>query len=159
MIKNILTITIGVLLLLTSNYLGHVYPPFSIMWTPVLIGVFTGLVLFITDFRLVVKFGLIVGLIISNDVLIKFFAGGTHDWEGVSWISLSCIFGLFISFILILIYGFRIQKQQKKKYYLYVIISSVYNFYLFSIQHFTKRKEKFKFSSTCSWRYSCVLCV
>ena len=123
--KNILTITIGVLLLLTSNYLGHVYPPFSITLTPVLIGLFTGLVLFVTDFKLVVKFGLILGLIISNDVLIKFFAGGTHDWEGVGWISLFYILGLFSSFSLILIYGFTSENKRKKEFYFYVIISLV----------------------------------
>ena len=125
MIKNILTITIGVLLLLISNYLGHVYPPFSISWTPFLIGLFTGLVLFVTNFKLVAKFGFIVGLIISNDVLIKFFAGGTHDWEGVGWISMFCFLGLIFSFIIILLYGFTKRVQRKKEYYIYVIISIV----------------------------------
>ena len=123
--KNILIITFGLVLLLTSNYLGHNYPPFSISWTPVLLGLFTGLVLFATNFRLAIKFGLIIGMIITNDILIKFFAGGTHDWEGVGWIMGFLFIGLIISLILAILYGLIKQKNRKKVYFRYLFGSIV----------------------------------
>lgn len=137
MIKNKLIIITGIILLLISNYLGHIQPPFSISWTPILIGLFTGLVLFITDFRLLIKFSLIIGMIISNDVLIKFFAGGTHDWEGVEWITIYCFLGLILSLILIIIYGFIKQKKNKKEYFLNIlgsiVIITAYLSYFYSL--------------------------
>lgn len=125
MIKNILIITLGIATLLISNYLGHVNPPFSISFTPVLIGLFTGMVLFFTDFRLSIKFGLITGLIILNDVLIRLYAGGTHDFEGLGWIAGFLFIGLIISLIEIIIYGLIKQRNKKVKYFLYVIGSCV----------------------------------
>jgi hypothetical protein len=125
MMKNILTITLGFVLLLISNYLGHVHPPFSISWTPILIGLFTGLVLFTTDFRLVIKFSLIIVMIISNDILIKLFAGGTHDWEGVGWIVGLRFVGLIIALIIIVIYGLIKQRDRKKEILLYLFGSCV----------------------------------
>ena len=125
MIKNILIIIFGLALLLISNYLGHIYPPFSISWTPILLGLFTILILFITNFRLAIKFGLITGMIIANDILIKFFAGGTHDWEGVGWITGFLFLGLIISSILAIVYGFLKEKNRKKEYFLYLFGSSI----------------------------------
>ncbi len=123
--RNILIITIGIILTLISNYLGHIYPPFSIDWTPILIGLFTGLVLYFTNFRLIIKFSLIIGLIIFNDILIKFYAGGTHDWEGVGWITVYLLLGLIISLVIIIIYGFTNQKENKKEYFLLIFAFSV----------------------------------
>lgn len=121
MIKNILVITLSLLFLLTNNYLGHVNPPFSILFTPVLIGVFTGLILFFTDFRIAAKFGLITGLVIVNDVFIRIYAGGTHDLEGLGWIAAFLFIGLIVSLIEIVVYGFIKHKHEKVKYFLLLL--------------------------------------
>jgi len=123
--KNISIISIGIILLLLSNYFGHVYPPFSINFTPILIGLFTGLILFLSNFNLIGKFGFIIGMIISNDILIKLFAGGQHDWEGAGWVSIFLFLGLIISLLLIVIYGFTEQKKRKKEHFYYLLVSSI----------------------------------
>jgi len=123
MIKNTLIVTVGIGTLLISNYLGHVFPPFSMDWTPILLGLITGLVFFISDFQLSLKFGLITGIIISNDILIKLFAGGSHDWEGLGFQIVDLFLGLFISFSLIVTYCFTEKKRRIKKYILYSLVS------------------------------------
>ena len=130
--KNVFIIILGILLILINNYLGHINPPFSISWTPVLIGLITGLIMYFTDFRISVKFGLITILIISNDVLIKLFSGGTHDWEGAGWISVFLFIGLIISLILITVYGFTKQKKLRKKYFLNLFATGLIIFFYLS---------------------------
>ncbi len=121
--KNYLVIISGIILLIISNYWGHIYPPFSISFTPVLLGSFTALVLFFTDFRSAIKISLIAAMIISNDVLIKFFAGGANDFEGLGWITLFLFFGLAISLLIITVYGFSVYKNGKIEYFLVLLCS------------------------------------
>ena len=119
--KNVLIITLVILLTLISNYLGHINPPFSINWTPILVGLFTVSIMYFTDFRILVKFILITSLIIINDILIKLFAGGTHDWEGVGWITAFLLLGLLISLAIIVFYGFTKRKNKKKEFFLFLL--------------------------------------
>lgn len=64
-------------------------------------------------------------MIIANDILIKIFAGGTHDWEGAEWITVFLFLGLFISLILIVVYGFIKQKNKKNEYFLHLFGSII----------------------------------
>lgn len=116
MMKNV--IVIGVSLVLVSNFLGCMFGLISIFFTPILIGVFTILVLSNPNYQLPVKFLMIIGMIIINDILVKLFAGGDHDFPGQGWITLFLFFGLGVATILIVLYGLFVQKKDKIVYFL-----------------------------------------
>tara|TARA_B100000809_G_C14993922_1_gene479001 strand:- start:132 stop:962 length:831 start_codon:yes stop_codon:yes gene_type:complete len=131
--RNIAVLSISILLTLISNYLGYTNAPFSISATPILIPIIASLLFFISDIKVIPKFLSFIFFIILNDLLIKNFAGGTHDSEGQGWISAFLTIGLFLSLIPILIYFFT-KEESKKKFILSALISTIiiYIFMLFS---------------------------
>lgn len=70
--------------------------------TPIVIGFITFLFLSL-NLKLIYRIIFIALAIIINDILIKLFAGGTHDSEGEGWITLFLILGLIISTIIAII--------------------------------------------------------
>jgi len=86
-----------------NNYLGHKYPPFSISKTPVFIGLVATGILYFTHFKFFIKLCWISFFFLLNDILIKIYAGGSHDAEGLGWISffefLALLLAIFISFM------------------------------------------------------------
>ncbi|HEY5593241.1 MAG TPA: hypothetical protein VIK55_19770 [Paludibacter sp.] len=64
-----------------------------------------------------------MGMMILNDVLLKYYPGDDHDWEGVDWIVIFEFIGLIISIIVIIISGFISRKKNIKKYFLFIVAS------------------------------------
>lgn len=91
-------ILISVGLIVFNNVLGHFAPPSSIFLTPIVVGA-TTVLLATSSFNFPLRLLLILLAVITNDILIKFFAGGTHDSEGAGWINLFLIIGIVISTI------------------------------------------------------------
>jgi hypothetical protein len=132
-VKNITVFGISIIVTLISNYFGHVNPPFSISFTPILIPLITSLLFFVSDIKLIPKFLSFILFVILNDLLIKNFAGGIHDSEGQAWISAFLSIGLLLSLIPVFIYFFTIESN-KKKFILSAFVSAIliYVFMLFS---------------------------
>lgn len=118
--RNILILISVILLLCLSNYKGHIDPPFSIDFTPVIIGLTTVIVLFFTDLKLWLKLGLTTFYIILNDVLIKLYAGGAHDLEGAGFIFIAMAIGLIVSLIALIIYLIK-EKVEKKSMFKFIL--------------------------------------
>jgi len=95
-------IFLSFIIVVITNILGHYFPPTSIMFSPLTIGLLTGLLMF-TDFKIGYRILLVTLSIVFNDICIKTFAGGTHDLEGAGFINAFLIIGLIISTIIILI--------------------------------------------------------
>ena len=113
-------ILISLFLVLLNNYYAIDNAPSSITYTPLLIGIITGIILFTSRIKSFYKFGIITSLVILNDLLIRLYAGGTHDNEGNGWIIGMLFIGLIISLIFIVIYYFvkKRQKDIRKSYWL-----------------------------------------
>lgn len=105
-------ILISVGLIILSNALGHFFPPSSIFMTPFVVGTTTAF-LATLSLNLLLRIPIILLAAITNDILIKFFAGGTHDFEGAGWINLFFIIGIVISTIVS--FAIFIQKEKPIK--------------------------------------------
>ena len=90
-------LTIGLIIL--SNLLGHFLAPSSIFLTPIVVGATTAL-LTTSTLNFPIRILLILLAVIANDLLVKSFAGGTHDFEGAGLINLFLIVGIIISTII-----------------------------------------------------------
>ncbi|MCW3121016.1 MAG: hypothetical protein JWQ38_508 [Flavipsychrobacter sp.] len=97
--KNLLIIALSLITVLISNYLGATVPPFSILFTPVIIGCISCAILIYSTWRLTWRVLIVVGIIILNDLLIRLYAGGNHDGEGNEWISIFMLIGAVVAFI------------------------------------------------------------
>ena len=124
--KNVLILAVSLALCVFNNYMGHYYPPFSISKTPLLIGLVTAGIMYLTDFKLFTKFCWISFFILLNDLLIRIYAGGNHDSEGVGWITLFLLMGLGLAFIIVLIYRITRERTSLKNYLIKMLICLVY---------------------------------
>lgn len=105
--NNILLILVFLAVVLT-NLAGHFYPPTSIMMSPVIIGLSTILLMF-TDYRMMNRILLATFTVIVNDILIRNFAGGTYDIEGVGWLMLMLFIGLIPSTLMVAVIASRVK--------------------------------------------------
>ena len=113
--KKIFIILFGLTLVFLSNIIGHFAAPFSIMITPLLLSIIIGglnFSLYKSTYYWTVLYGF--GLLLLNDVLIRIYAGGTHDDEGKGWIMLFFIIAFLLSG-LIMVFLHSIQTRQIKK--------------------------------------------
>lgn len=124
-ISSVTILIVSIIIVLISNYQGAVNPPASITFTPFLIPIITLLNLSLLRMNFFCKFGIITGLIILNDILIRIYAGGTHDSAGNGWIVGMLLIGVIISFVIILLYYF-IKEDRKKIRKSYWISFSTY---------------------------------
>ena len=109
-------------LLIGLNILGHYLPPFSILLSPIIIGLIS-FNSFKTKVHFSVKTIFVVSSIIFNDFLLRLYAGGTHDSEGVMVINLFFYLNSIIAFISILIF-----LSQKKEINFKTIFSLLLSF-------------------------------
>ena len=98
---NTIKIILAFLLIVLTNFLGHYFPPTSIMLSPLTIGLLTGLLLF-TDLKMGYRILLVIVAIVFNDISIKKYAGGISDLEGAGFINAFLFIGLIISTVIIL---------------------------------------------------------
>ena len=113
--KNILAIGLGLTLVIVSNVIGHFAAPFSIFVTPILLTIIVAGInsqLYKSSFLLTVAYNF--GLLLFNDLFIRFYAGGTHDQEGKDWIFLFFAIAFVLAFITMTIYSFSTVDKQNK---------------------------------------------
>jgi len=96
------------LILALSIIMSHFLAAVAIIGIPIIISLATGLIMFIDNglgilIKVVIAY-LFIGL---NDIGIKLFAGGIHDYEGLGWIHMMLFIGLVPSLIMLLIGTFR----------------------------------------------------
>ena len=105
--KNILAIGLGLTLVIVSNIIGHFAAPFSIFVTPILLTIIIAGInsqLYKSNFLLTVIYNF--GLLLFNDLFIRYYAGGTHDQVGKAWIFLFFAIAFILAFITMTIYSF-----------------------------------------------------
>ncbi len=115
--KPILVISLGIALIIVSNIIGHFAGPFSIFVTPIILTlIIAGLnfELYKTNFLLTVVYNF--GLLLFNDMFIRFYAGGTHDQVGKAWIMLFFTLAFVSAFITMTIYSFTTVASQNKTF-------------------------------------------
>jgi hypothetical protein len=103
-LSKIAVIGLITIILLLSVVVGHFLPPTGILITPVIISSIIALIVFTDNgFSVLLKSFLSYLYIGMNDVGIKLFAGGDHDYEGLGFIHLFLFIGLIPCFIMLLI--------------------------------------------------------
>lgn len=113
--KNISIIGLGLTLVIASNIIGHFAAPFSIFVTPLLLTIIIAGInsqLYKSNFLLTIIYN--IGLLLFNDLFIRYYAGGTHDQVGKAWISLFFTISFILAFITMLIFSFM-SKDNKNK--------------------------------------------
>lgn len=93
-----------ILILLLSVIVGHFLPPVGILASPIIISIMTGLIVFGKNgFSILVKSVLSYLFIGLNDIGIKLFAGGIHDFQGMGFMHVFLFIGLIPCFVMLLI--------------------------------------------------------
>lgn len=119
--RNILPFIIALMLLLINGLIGHYYPPNGIHFTIILIPLVTGIICFFSKkMSSIFKSLSIALLVILNDILLKLYAGGTHDLEGLEWIHAFMYMGILIGFIIL-----SINVMKNKEESIFLKISSI----------------------------------
>ncbi len=96
------------LILAFSIIISHFIAAVAIIGIPIIISLATGLVMFTDNgLSLFIKAVIAYLFIGLNDIGIKLFAGGIHDYEGLGWIHMMLFIGLVPSFIMLIIETFR----------------------------------------------------
>src|ERR1035437_8650829 len=127
--KDFKIIIIVLFTVLISDFLGHVAAPFSIFATPILIGFVSLIVFSKSRYHILIKTLIVMSLILLNDIMIRFYAGGTHDSEGNAWILLMFDIALIVAGVSLLVFGI-INKQFKWIIINFIISLFVFYFYL-----------------------------
>lgn len=122
--KNILALTISLILVLTNGIIGHFFPPNGIDFTLILIPTITAIICFASEnLSSILKSLSVSFLVIANDILIKLYSGGTHDLEGLEWIHFFMYSGILIGLIIL-----SINVMKNKKENLFIKILSIITF-------------------------------
>jgi hypothetical protein len=106
-------ITIGFFIIVICNVLGHYIPPFSLMTTYIYMNIIIGKInspLFKVSFRFTIIYSFF--LLLINDYLIRKFAGGSHDGPGMAWCTVMFGLTILISFVIMLIEIFKVNKVE-----------------------------------------------
>lgn len=104
-----------------SNYLGHVSPPTSILLTPIVIVGIAIAILKVDSIELMTKSIIISSFIILNDLLIRTYAGGTHDSQGNGWIMLMFLIGSLFALIAFMIFASRNEDRISKPWMSFIV--------------------------------------
>jgi hypothetical protein len=112
----LITTTIAISIVLINGLIGHFFAPSGIFLTPVVLTLTTWLIVAKTE-RLSVlwKSLLVFGCVALNDILLKLFAGGTHDNEGYAWMLLLMLIGLLLGYVIMLVNILRTQEVTAHK--------------------------------------------
>ena len=122
--KNILTLTIALILVLINGIIGHFFPPNGIDFTIILIPTIAVIICFASEnLNSILKSLSVSFLVIANDILIKLYSGGTHDLEGLEWIHFFMYSGILIGLIIL-----AINVMKNKKENLFIKILSIITF-------------------------------
>jgi len=131
--KNILAIGFGLMLVTLSNIIGHFAAPFSILVTPILLTIIiAGLNfnLYKSNFLLTISYN--YGLLLLNDLFIRFYAGGIHDQEGKGWIFLFFVIAFILAFITMTIYSFTTAVNRNKTTKTTNVLTNIFTLLIFT---------------------------
>ena len=107
--NKLLFVILGLTIILISNLVGHIAAPFSIFITPIVLPLIIGAInnsLYKANYYLTVFYGF--GLLLLNDILVRLYAGGTHDDAGKGWIALFFIIAFGICVLTMTAFAFRL---------------------------------------------------
>jgi len=104
-------VIIAIALVLVNGIIGHNYPPFGILLTPIVVSISAWLICFKTKRTHVVILGILSYSIVAiNDILIKLYSGGIHDGPGQAFTNLFFFIGL-VPVSSILVISFFVRKK------------------------------------------------
>jgi hypothetical protein len=132
--KNILSLTIALILVLINGIIGHFYPPNGIDFTLILIPIITLIICFTSkNLTSIFKSLAISLLVITNDILIKLYSGGTHDLEGLEWIHFFMYCGILISIIIL---SLNVMKNKEENLFMKISSIIIFPFLVYIYLHF-----------------------
>lgn len=132
--KNILTLTFALILVLINGIIGHFFPPKGINFTVILIPVITIIICFASEnLSSIIKSLSISLLVIINDISIKLYSGGTHDLEGLEWIHFYMYSGILIGLIILSI---NVLKNKKENLFIKILSIITFPFLIHIYLHF-----------------------
>jgi hypothetical protein len=114
--NKLIFVILGLTIIFISNLVGHFAAPFSIFVTPIVLPLVIGPInfpLYKANYYLTVFYGF--GILLLNDILVRLYAGGTHDDEGKGWIMLFFIFAFCICVLTMTAFAFRLNKLDTTK--------------------------------------------
>ena len=127
--KNLLTLTIALILVLINGIIGHFFPPNGIDFTLILIPTITVIICFASEnLSSTLKSLSISLLVIANDILIKLYSGGTHDLEGLEWIHFFMYSGILIGLIILSI---NVLKNKKENVFIKILSIIAFPFLIY----------------------------
>ena len=100
--KTTLFILVSFLIVFTNIVIGHFFAPYGILYTPIVLSIVSLIIIATKETGLIFKGVLISLFIIMNDVGIKLYSGGIHDYEGLAWIHIFFLIGLILSYIILI---------------------------------------------------------
>ena len=121
------------MLVTLSNIIGHFAAPFSILVTPILLTIIiAGLNfnLYKSNFLLTISYN--YGLLLLNDLFIRFYAGGIHDQEGKGWIFLFFVIAFILAFITMTIYSFTTAVNRNKTTKTTNVLTNIFTLLIFT---------------------------
>lgn len=93
--NNYTLLGIATLIVILNGLIGHFFAPSGIMLTPIVLIVTTSLVCFGTKNIRSIFISILTFLFIAlNDISIKLYSGGMHDFEGLGFIHMFMFIGL-----------------------------------------------------------------
>ncbi len=98
-------LAISIVTLLLLDLLGSIAGIIAIVLTPIFIGFVTYLILYKCNYNLTFKTIFLILLILFNDILIRLYGGGDHDFLGNTVLVIHMLIGLLIFGIIFLRYG------------------------------------------------------
>ncbi len=88
-------VIIAMAIVFANCILGHNYPPFGILLTPVVVSISAWIICFKTmKIHSIILSILTYAALALNDILIKLYSGGIHDGPGQAFTNLFFFFGL-----------------------------------------------------------------
>ncbi|MBS1612309.1 MAG: hypothetical protein JST49_05760 [Bacteroidetes bacterium] len=104
---NALLLILALLVVIANGFIGHFFAPNGIMLTPIVLILTTGIVCLTDNMHPILISIFSYFYVALNDILLKLYAGGSHDEEGLAWMAMFLLFGLVPSFIILVATVFR----------------------------------------------------
>ena len=125
--KNSIILGLATLTVILNGLIGHFFAPMGIMLTPIAMTITTLFVCIGTSNIKLYWISILTFLFIAlNDILIKLYAGGSHDKEGSGFILSFLVIGLVPTLIILLIkiFGYKDEKKalKTKVFILFIVL-------------------------------------
>ena len=110
--SNKIVLLLATLTVILNGLIGHFFASNGILLTPLVLTITTLLVCFCTKNIKVIYISILVYFFVAlNDILIKLYAGGSHDNQGLGWIHLLLFIGLIPTFIILVVTVFKRKEE------------------------------------------------